>query len=130
MLRPEEAYEGYERAWNEPESSATLLEKVWAPDGIYVDDDLPDGIVGPAALAALIAETHEALPGFRVWATSAPRMLGERMAITWAGEGGDPPVPEAGTDVIEFGRDGRITRVTDVLDVERRGRPNTSASGE
>jgi hypothetical protein len=62
---------------------------------------VPDGVVGPAALAALIVETHEALPGFRVWATSAPRMLAERMAITWAGEGGDPPIPQAGTDVIE-----------------------------
>jgi hypothetical protein len=45
-------------------------------------------------------------------------MLAERMAITWAGEGGDPPIRQAGTDVIEFGPDGRITRITDVLDLD------------
>jgi hypothetical protein len=118
MLEPEEAYEGYERAWNEPERAAAFLDKVWASEGVYADDDVPDGVVGPAALATLIVETHEALPGFRVWATSAPRMLAERMAITWAGEGGDPPISQAGTDVIEFGPDGRITRVTDVLDID------------
>ena len=118
MLEPEEAYEGYERAWNEPEQAAALLDKVWASEGVYADDDVPDGVVGPAALATLIVETHEALPGFRVWATSAPRMLAERMAITWAGEGGDPPISQAGTDVIEFGPDGRITRITDVLDID------------
>jgi SnoaL-like protein len=115
MLRPEEAYEGYERAWNEPGRADTLLEEIWAPDGVYADDEVPDGLVGPAALTAFIRESHEALPGFRVWATSTPRMLAGRMAITWAGEGGDPPIPQAGTDVIEFGSDGRITRVTDVL---------------
>ena len=118
MLRPEDAYEGYEQAWNEPGRAETLLEEVWAPDGVYADDEVPDGLVGPAALAAFIRESHEALPGFRVWATSAPRMLAGRMAITWAGEGGDPPITQAGTDVIEFGPDGRITRVTDVLDID------------
>jgi hypothetical protein len=112
------AYELYERAWNEPEGAAALLAECWADDGVYADDEVPDGVVGPAALAALIVATHDELPGFRVWATSAPRMLAERLAITWAGEGGDPPVPQSGTDVIEFGPDGRITRLTDVLDLD------------
>jgi hypothetical protein len=57
---------------------------------------VPNGVVGPAALAALIVETHETLPGFPVWATSAPRMLAERIAITWAGLGSDPPITQAG----------------------------------
>ena len=64
MLRAEEAYEGYERAWTEPGRAAALLEKVLAPEGVYADDDVPDGVIGPAALAALMVETHEALPGF------------------------------------------------------------------
>jgi len=117
MLRQEEAYEGYERAWNEPRQAEALLEEVWAPDGVYADDEVPDGIVGPRALAAFIRETHEALPGFRVWATSTPRMLAGRMAVFWTAEGGDPPTGQSGTDVIEFGPDGRISRVTDVLDI-------------
>jgi hypothetical protein len=115
MLRPEEAYERYERAWNEPERAAVLLEECWAEDGVYADDEVPDGVVGPAALAALIVATHEALPGFRVWPTSEPRLLAGRLGITWAGEGGSPPESQAGADVIEFASDGRIARVTDVL---------------
>jgi hypothetical protein len=118
MLRPEEAYDLYVRAWNEPEAAAAILADAWADDGVYADDEVPDGVVGPAALAALIEETHDALPGFRVWSTSTPRMLAGRLAVTWAGQGGDPPSPQAGTDVIEFGPDGRITRVTDVLDLD------------
>jgi SnoaL-like domain len=115
MLRPDDAYERYERAWNEPERAAALLDECWAEDGVYADDEVPDGVVGPAALAALITATHEALPGFRVWATSTPRMLAGRMGVTWAGEGGSPPESSAGADVIEFAADGRIARVTDVL---------------
>ena len=115
MLHPLDAYEQYERAWNEPEHAAALLEECWAEDGVYADDEVPDGVVGPAALAALIAATHQAMPGFRVWATSAPRLLAGRIGISWAGEGGSPPESSAGTDVIEFAPDGRIARVTDVL---------------
>ena len=115
MLRPEDAYEGYERAWNEPERATALLAECFAEDGIYADDEVPEGVVGPAALAAVIAATHAELPGFRVWPTSARRMLAGRLAITWAQEGGQPPVQLAGTDVIEFGTDGRITRITNVL---------------
>ena len=114
MLRPEDAYERYQRAWNEKEHAAALLEECWAEDGVYADDDVPEGVVGRAALAALIAETHQALPGFRVWATSAPRMYAGRLGITWAGEGGDPLERQAGADVFEFAADGRIARVTDV----------------
>ena len=117
-MDPMRAYELYERAWNESERAAALLAECWSDDGVYADDEVPEGVVGPAALAALIVRTHAELPGFRVWATSAPRMLAERMAITWAGEGGDPPITQAGTDVIEFGPDGRITRITDVLELD------------
>ena len=115
MLRPEDAYELYSRAWNEPERTRALLEECWAPDGVYADDEVPDGVVGRAALGDLILATHEALPRFRVWETSAPRMLHGRMGVTWAQEGGDPPERVAGSDVIEFAADGRIARVTGVL---------------
>lgn len=114
MLRPEEAYERYERAWNEPDRAAALLDECLADDGVYADDDVPDGTVGQAALVALIKATHDSLPGFRVWGTSAPRMLAGRLGVTWAGEGGDPPESSSGADVLEFAADGRIARVTDV----------------
>jgi len=116
-VRPEDAYELYVRAWNEPEHAPSLLEGCWAEDGVYADDEVPDGVVGRAALATLIAETHEALPGFRVWSTSPVRMLAGRLGVSWSAEGGDPLETQAGTDVIEFASDGRIARVTDVLTV-------------
>ena len=115
MIRPEDTYELYVRAWNEPERALALLEECWAPDGVYADDEVPDGVVGRAAFAELITATHEALPGFRVWSTSVPRLLAGRIGVTWSGEGGDPLESQAGTDVIEFASDGRIARVTDVL---------------
>ena len=114
MLRPEDAYELYVRAWNEPDRALALLDQCWAEDGVYADDEVPDGVVGPAALADLIVATHRALPGFRVRSTSPARMLAGRLGVSWSGEGGDPPEPQAGTDVIEFAPDGRIARVTDV----------------
>jgi hypothetical protein len=115
MLRPEEAYDRYERAWNEPDNAAAMLAEAWADDGVYADDEVPDGIVGAAALVALIKANHESLPGFRVWATSPARMLAGRLGVTWAGEGGDPVESSLGADVIEFADDGRIARVTDVF---------------
>jgi len=115
MLRPEDAYELYSQAWNDPERAPALLEECWAQDGVYADDEVPDGVVGRAALVDLIVETHEALPGFRVWETSRPRMLAGRLGLTWAQEGGDPRESLAGSDVIEFAPDGRIARVTGVL---------------
>ena len=115
MLRPEDAYELYVRAWNEPERALGILEECWAQDGVYADDEVPDGVVGRAALAELIVATHVALPGFRVWSTSPPRFLAGRIGVTWSGEGGDPRESQARTDVIEFAADGRIARVTDVL---------------
>jgi hypothetical protein len=112
-----DAYRNYERAWNEPDNAPSLLADVWAETGVYADDEVPDGVVGRRTLVDLISATHEQMPGFRVWATRAPRMLAGRLAITWSGTGGDPPTPASGTDVIEFDSDGRIARVTDVLTI-------------
>jgi len=115
-MDPLDAYGRYERAWNDPTGAAGLLADAWADDGVYADDEVPDGL-DRAGLVAFIQATHTDLPGFRVWATSTPRMLAGRMAVTWGAEGGDPPVPSSGTDVIEFDGSGRIIRVTDVLDL-------------
>jgi hypothetical protein len=78
-VRPEDAYDLYVRAWNEPERALSLLGACWADEGVYADDEVPDGVVGRAALTALIAATHEALPDFRVWSTSPARMLAGRL---------------------------------------------------
>jgi hypothetical protein len=111
-----DAYQRYERAWNEPANAAALLAEAWAVDGVYADDDVPDGLVGVAALVAFIVATHAELPDFAVWADGTPRLLAGRLAVRWAGAGGEPRMTFGGTDVIEFNADGRIARVTDVLD--------------
>jgi hypothetical protein len=120
-MDPLDAYGRYERAWNEPGNAAALLAEAWAEDGVYADDEVPDGLVGRAALVAFIVDSHAAMPGFRVWATSTPRTLAGRMAVTWRASGGNPPIDSGGTDVIEFDADGRIARVTDVLDIDEVG---------
>jgi hypothetical protein len=119
MGRPEDVYLLYSRAWNEPERTRALLEECWADDGVYADDEVPDGVVGRDAIAEMIAATHEELPGFRVWETSPTRMLAGRLCVTWTQEGGDPPQGFSGSDVIEFAADGRIARVTGVLAPDR-----------
>jgi len=115
MRRPEEIYALYSRAWNDPERTRELLEACWADDGVYADDEVPEGVVGRNAVAAMILETHEALAGFRVWETSPVRMLAGRMCVTWTQAGGDPPEGLSGADVIELAADGRIARVTGVI---------------
>jgi hypothetical protein len=117
-MDPMDAYARYERAWNDPAAAAALLDEAWADDGVYADDEVPDGLIGRRALVALIAETHETMPGFRVWRTTEPRLLAGRLAVTWSATGGEPPSTQGGTDVIEFDADGRIARVTDVLDTD------------
>jgi hypothetical protein len=117
-MDPLDAYQRYERAWNEPGNADGLLADAWAEGGVYADDEVPDGLVGRPALVTFIQESHAAMSGFRVWATGTPRMLAGRLAVTWQASGGDPPIPSSGTDVIEFDTDGRIARVTDVLDLE------------
>lgn len=116
-MDPLVAYDSYVRAWNEPDAAAALLGESWADDGIYADDEVPDGL-DRAGLVRFIQGSHVAMPGFRVWSTCEPRFLAGRMAVTWAAEGGNPPVRSSGTDVIEFDVDGRISRVTDVLDLD------------
>ena len=115
VLRPEDVYGCIREPGTSRSDALALLEECWAQDGVYADDEVPDGVVGRAALADLIAATHEALPGFRVWETSPPRLLAGRLGLTWSQEGGDPRESLAGTDVIEFAPDGRIARVTGVL---------------
>lgn len=117
-MDPLEAYDRYVQAWNEPANAAAILEGVWAETGVYADDEVPNGLVGLPALVALMKSNHADMPGFRVWSTTVPRMLAGRLAVKWEGSGGQPPIRSSGTDVIEFDRDGRIARVTDVFDTE------------
>jgi hypothetical protein len=110
---PIAAYQAYSAAWNERDASAraALLERAWAVDGRLFDDENAGGLVGRAALASSIDETHEAMPGLAVTETSDPEMLGDRLRVTWVAlQDGVPTF--TGSDFVEFDAEGRIARVT------------------
>jgi SnoaL-like protein len=112
-MEPRDAYGAYSRAWNaeDPGERGALLGRVWADDAVYVDDEVPDGLVGRDALLGYIADSHAEMPGLVVSDTGAPKLLSGRMLVRWvATEGAEQKY--SGTDVVEFGSDGRIVRVT------------------
>jgi hypothetical protein len=107
-------YRAYSDAWNEardPERRNALLAESWSDDGVLVDEETPDGIVGRAALAEYIAETHRAMPGLAISDVTTPQVLGGRMRVQWIAHQ-DGEVTYTGTDLIELAPDGRIARVT------------------
>jgi len=111
------AVRAYEVAWNETDADRRMsaLELAWADDSVYVDDDVPEGLVGREALAEYIAEEHEGDPGLVITTTRALVILGDRGWLQWIAR--SPAGSESGgTDFIEFAADGRIARLTDFLD--------------
>jgi hypothetical protein len=112
-----DAYDAYSRAWNAEDRSERreLVDRVWADDAVYVDDEAPDGLVGSDALLEYIADSHGEMPGLTVSETTRPKVLGGRMLVRWvATQGGEQKY--SGTDVVEFGAGGRITHVTNFFD--------------
>jgi hypothetical protein len=107
----------YTAAWNEtdPVQRMSELEQGWTDDAVYIDDDVPDGLVGPDALSTYIAEEHDGDPGLLITISRPLVVLGDRGWLQWVANspGG---AESSGTDFIEFAPDGRIARLTDFLD--------------
>jgi SnoaL-like protein len=112
-----EMYATYSKAWNtqDKDERRELLERAWAEDAVYVDDDVPDGLVGRDALLGYIADSHTEMPGLVVSDTTTPKVLNGRLLVRWALTQGDEQ-KQSGTDLVEFGEDGRIACVTDFYD--------------
>jgi hypothetical protein len=113
-LEPISAYESYSAAWGETNDSAArkrFLERAWADDGAFFDEETPDGLVGREALSDYIAATHEEMPELVITETSQPQMLGGRLRVRWTAEQGGVHM-YTGTDFLEFNVDGRISRLT------------------
>jgi hypothetical protein len=115
--RRREAVHHYEVAWNIRDDAARLsaLEIAWAEHGAYVDDDVPDGVIGRAELSALIAAEHAETPGLVISTTRPLVLLGDRGWLQWESWSTDGTTL-SGTDFIEFAADGRIERLTDFVD--------------
>ena len=116
-MEPREVDDAYSRAWNVRDRGERreLLERVWSDEAVYVDDEVPDGLIGRDALLGYIADSHTEMPGLVVSDPSAPKVLGGRMLVRWVANQGDEQ-RYSGADVVEFGPDGRIVRVTNFYD--------------
>lgn len=114
MRDPLAVYHSYSAAWNEkddPDSRNNLLSEAWAQDGEFFDEETPYGLVEREALSGHIADTHEEMPDLVIMETSEPQIKENRLRVRWVARQGDVQM-FTGTDFIEFGEDGRISRVT------------------
>jgi SnoaL-like domain len=112
-LDPIAAYTAYSAAWNQadPEARKELVARSWSDDGVLVDPDTPEGVVGADSLVGYIVGVHEEMPGLVIAETSAPEVLGNRLRVRWVARQGDTQM-YTGTDFVEFAVDGRVSRVT------------------
>ena len=112
-ITPEEANAKYTQAWSEPDvgKRLELLEGSWADDGVFVDPEVPGGLVGRQALSDYITKSYEEMPGLKITLSSDPETLGGRMRTTWIAVA-DSSETYTGTDFVEFAADGRISQLT------------------
>ena len=115
MIEPVEAFELYARAWDtavDHETRADLLARAWADDGGLFEPETPDGVFGPADVAAYIEAAHaEAAPGLVVKTTEGPEMVDGRLHARWE-QYEEGELTQAGEDVVGFAEDGRISKLT------------------
>ena len=66
--------------WTEVDVEARMgtLVEIWADDGVYLDPDVPDGVIGRKALSDLIDASVTQFPGLDITATSDVAVLGDR----------------------------------------------------
>ena len=78
---------------------------------MFVDPEVPGGLVGRQALSDYITRSYEELPGLKITLTSEPDTLGGRLRTTWVAVA-DSSESYTGTDFVEFTADGRIGQLT------------------
>lgn len=88
-----------------------MLAEIWTADTVYLDPEVPDGLVGPDALVDFIEATFAEYPDFAVAATSEVTVLRDRAWYRWR-QSATNSQPIEGLDFIEFSADGRIQRLT------------------
>lgn len=110
-LTPEASVAAYCAAWNStnPAERNRLLDRVFAPDGVYTDPT-PTYVKGRAALSAEIAKFHSQYPGAS-FTCSVPQTHHNAMRVSWLLSERDGKKTE-GMDFYELGADGLIRRAT------------------
>lgn len=98
------------RAYGEPDAAtrATLIEQVWAPDGVLADP--PFTGTGHAEIDALAGALLGQYPGHAFRRTSAVDAHHDVARYTWEMVGPDGAVALTGTDLVAL-EEGRLARV-------------------
>jgi hypothetical protein len=107
----------YDEVWAERDVARRreILAAIWTDDTIYLDPDVPDGLVGPDALVDFIDASFEQYPGLAISAISEVAVLRDRACYRWRQTSADGQAVD-GTDFIEFDAEGRIQRLTGFYD--------------
>jgi ketosteroid isomerase-like protein len=107
----------YHDAWAEKDEAHRLpgMDAFWAEDGVYIDQDVPEGVIGRRALSDQITSSHEEMPGLTITASTELAVLSSRAWYRWTAKTDDGE-EFSGTDFIELAQDGRIQRVTNFFD--------------
>ena len=107
----------YDEVWAERDVARRreILAAIWTDDTVYVDPDVPDGLVGPDALVDFIEASFEQYPGLAITAISEVAVLHDRASYRWRQTSANGEALE-GTDFIEFDAEGRIQRLTGFYD--------------
>ena len=107
----------YDEVWAERDVARRrrILDEIWTDDTVYLDPDVPEGLVGPAALVDFIEKSFEQYPDLAITAISEVAVVGDRASYRWRATSDNGPAIE-GTDFIEFDPNGRIQRLTGFYD--------------
>jgi len=107
----------YDEVWAERDVARRrdILAAIWTEDTIYLDPDVPAGLVGPDALVDFIEASFEQYPGLAITAISEVAVLHDRAWYRWRQTSDNGPAI-TGTDFIEFDAAGRIRRLTGFYD--------------
>jgi hypothetical protein len=107
----------YDEVWAERDVARRqgILDEIWTDHTIYVDPDVPEGLVGPDALVDFIEASFEQYPGLAITAISEVAVLHDRASYRWRATSANGETIH-GTDFIEFDANGRIQRLTGFYD--------------
>jgi hypothetical protein len=107
----------YDEVWAERDVARRreILAEIWTDDTLYVDPDVPNGLVGPDALVDFIEASFQEYPGLAITAISEVDVLHDRAWYRWRQTSADGQAI-VGTDFIEFDAEGRIQRLTGFYD--------------
>jgi hypothetical protein len=107
----------YDEVWAERDVARRreILATIWTDDTLYVDPDVPDGLVGADALVDFIEASFAQYPGLAITAISEVAVLHDRAWYRWRQTSANGQAFD-GTDFIEFDADGRIQHLTGFYD--------------